>query len=445
MWVHRQQYMLWKFVDDPSSSRAAKIFSMFIMLVIALSVLSFTLESVPKNCRYVDKTATLIDENNVTVEYMSDSPKRLCEKPQPNAEPYSSIEFFCIVVFTLEYLMRICSCCAGPGLLHFLVAPMNVVDLAAILPWYISKFIGSAIKGLSVLRVLRLTRVLRIFKMGRNFQGLILLLHTFKRSAAALLMLVFFVGLSLIVFATLIFHAESGTWDAHRKQYLRADGQQTPFESIPSSMWWCIVTMTTVGYGDHYPITWPGKLVAILTMFCGLLVLSLPITIIGANFDELYRDMRKKEVEEKARKKSELMHKRLEHSHSDPTSSNHISSFMAACQVTAVRNGLAAKFARKAGASSTSSTDAAPVAGELPAHVVPTDANQKERVLRAVHELILQSHTNLMDDVEKVLEKHERELRLQIKALLATHSKGINQQTPLESMEHIIKCRLPTG
>ena len=141
--------------------------------------------------------------------------------------------------------------------------------------------------------------------------------------------------------------ASQGEWDEYREQFVREDGSASPYESIPRSMWWCMVTMTTVGelpprsrrdcardatarshpprstqvgYGDDYPVTVPGQVVAIITMFCGrarlrrshrdctprlvrslhvcsvrsLIVLSLPITIIGANFDELYRDMKKK-------------------------------------------------------------------------------------------------------------------------------------------------------
>ena len=83
-------------------------------------------------------------------------------------------------------------------------------------------------------------------------------------------------------------------YDSHRRQYVREDGQPSPFESIPAAMWWTIITMTTVGYGDQVPITTAGKIIAVCTMFCGLVVLSLPITIIGANFDDEYRELRKR-------------------------------------------------------------------------------------------------------------------------------------------------------
>merc|ERR1719359_239577 len=94
---------------------------------------------------------------------------------------------------------------------------------------------------------------------------------------------------------------EVGLYDPSRQQFIREDGSWSPFESIVHSFWWCLVTMTTVGYGDDYPVTPAGQLVAAATMFTGLVVLSLPITIIGANFDDEYRDnQRRKEIENRA-------------------------------------------------------------------------------------------------------------------------------------------------
>ena len=109
---------------------------------------------------------------------------------------------------------------------------------------------------------------------------------------------IFLVILTLVLFSTIISFLEGprlgSTYDPTRKQWVRVDGSPSPFESIPASMWWCLVTMTTVGYGDVYPVTFIGQLTAMLVMFWGLVVLSLPITIVGANFDEEYREMKKR-------------------------------------------------------------------------------------------------------------------------------------------------------
>lgn len=91
-------------------------------------------------------------------------------------------------------------------------------------------------------------------------------------------------------------------YDASRQQFIREDGSWSPFESIVHSGWWCLVTMTTVGYGDAYPVTLPGKLVGVSTMFVGLVVLSLPITIVMRNFDnEWQASLRDKDLRIKAR------------------------------------------------------------------------------------------------------------------------------------------------
>ena len=121
-------------------------------------------------------------------------------------------------------------------------------------------------------------------------------------------MLFLFVLMTLIIASTLMYNFEGPpafVYDEIRRQYPRPDGTHTPFETIFTTMWWCVVTMTTVGYGDLYPTTPVGQIIATITMFWGLIVLSLPITIIGANFDEEYREMRRREHVELVRKKKE--------------------------------------------------------------------------------------------------------------------------------------------
>ena len=88
-----------------------------------------------------------------------------------------------------------------------------------------------------------------------------MLLRSLRKSGSALLMLFAFMLISGVLFATLIFTVEGGTYDEYRMQYVREDGSISPFESIPGSLWWTIVTMTTVGYGDQYPVTTWGKII----------------------------------------------------------------------------------------------------------------------------------------------------------------------------------------
>jgi hypothetical protein len=107
--------------------------------------------------------------------------------------------------------------------------------------------------------------------------------------------------LETIIFASLIFVTERGV--KIDGNWINMAGDPTKFNSIPMAAYWCIVTMTTVGYGDQYPISIPGKIVGCITMFTGLLVIALPVIIVGGNFEQVYQDHRKsKELEDKQNK-----------------------------------------------------------------------------------------------------------------------------------------------
>jgi len=296
---------VWYTFEEPSFSRLARVVSMIILTVIILSVIGFLAGSL-KGCRWTSQPDGSIDPD-APVELDSPHLARVCLEHVPE-QPWGSIELSCIIVFTLEYMIRLLAAgdtdrshgVAVPSRTEFLLTPLNVIDFVAIAPFYVELIIRSALPGasdstslnsLSIMRVLRLTRVLRVFKVSRSFAGIVILMRTLAKSISAIAMLLFFVLLCVVVFAALIYYVEQGTYYESCKCYLREDGSQSPFESILAAGWFCIVTMTTVGYGDIFPVTGPGKAVASLCMVSGLIVISLPITIIGANFDEEYKQV----------------------------------------------------------------------------------------------------------------------------------------------------------
>ena len=126
--------------------------------------------------------------------------------------------------------------------------------------------------------------------------------RVFIASADALYLLVFFIIIGMVLFGSIIFIAESGEWDPVEEKFMRVNEvgeyKQSPFESIPASFWWVLVTTTTVGYGDMVPTSTTGKIIGIICMHAGILVLALPITVIGAHFAIEYSNMNDTNEEE---------------------------------------------------------------------------------------------------------------------------------------------------
>jgi hypothetical protein len=141
-----------------------------------------------------------------------------------------------------------------------------------------------------LLRLLRLFRVFRVLKLGTRMKKLEVVAAAVGDSLDMFVMLVFLLFLALVLFSTLIYFCERDVW-VGEDAVLALAGD--PFASIPRSFWWCMVTLMTVGYGDSYPATIEGKVVASVTMIASVLIMALPISVIGANFTQrwlVYRD-----------------------------------------------------------------------------------------------------------------------------------------------------------
>jgi len=130
------------------------------------------------------------------------------------------------------------------------------------------------------LEFLSIVRILRLFKLTRHSPGLKILIQTFRASANELALLIFFLVLGVVVFASFVYHAERLAPDS--------TSGDNRFTSIPVGLWWAIVTMTTVGYGDMTPRTYLGMLVGSLCALLGVLTLNLPVPIIVNNFGMFY-------------------------------------------------------------------------------------------------------------------------------------------------------------
>lgn len=173
------------------------------------------------------------------------------------------IEYSFTALFTLEYLLRLyCS----PKPKSYATSFYGVVDLLAILPTYLAIiFPGASFMG--VVRLLRVMRIFRILKLVRYLQDSNILLRSLLMARRKILIFFSTVGILVTIFGSLIFDIE---------------GPENGFTSIPQSIYWAIVTITTVGYGDITPQTAFGKAIASLTMLLGYSILAVPTGIITA-------------------------------------------------------------------------------------------------------------------------------------------------------------------
>ena len=183
-----------------------------------------------------------------------------------------SIDMICLAFFTLEYLARfICA----PRKFHFFISFMALIDLLAIIPDYVelSAYAVNAeldqdINAVNYVSVIRVARVLRIFRLVRHVPGLWILVYTLRASFSELMLLVWFLILGILLFASLIFFVDD----------------KDKFSNIPEGFWWALITMTTVGYGDMYPTTFMGKIVGSLCAVCGVLMIGFTVPALVNNF-----------------------------------------------------------------------------------------------------------------------------------------------------------------
>lgn len=272
--VNHYRMGLWRFAAESESSKWARAWSYFMIFTILLSTVGFVLESVPA----------------------------FSKRRDPDADrTFTWIEGVTVQIFLVDYILRIVSC---PNLYKFVFQPLNIIDLVSIVPWYVELALAdSGAQGTAVFRVLRLLRVFRILKLGSRYKKLLIVTSALAKSLDMLCLVAFLVSMVVLISSTLMYFAERGDYNEDCDCYVRKnevysnlDGTKiSPFESIPATFWWSIVTIMTVGYGDHFPITVGGRIIAGVTMIFGILALALPIAVIGTNFTNEWDEYKKRQ------------------------------------------------------------------------------------------------------------------------------------------------------
>ncbi len=190
---------------------------------------------------------------------------------------FKIFETVSVIIFTVEYLVRLWSCNADErykglikGRLRFALQPIILVDLIAILPFYLPMFMTF---DLVILRALRLVRLFRLFKMERYVKSLKIIRRVTKSKKEELLVAIFVVLILLVITSSMMYFIE------HK-------AQPEAFANIPAAMWWGASTLTTVGYGDVYPITILGKVLGAAIALLGMGLFALPAGILASGLIE---------------------------------------------------------------------------------------------------------------------------------------------------------------
>jgi voltage-gated potassium channel len=234
-------------------SKADKAINIFIITLIVLNVIAVMMETVHP-----------LYENN----------KKL----------FDTFDLISVIIFSIEYVLRVWSCTHDPkykgsikGRIKYMLSPGALIDLLAFLPTYFHAFLDF---DLRILRLLRFFRFFRLFRLTAYTKSAQMIFNVF-RSRLNELFLSFIMVLFLIVIAScLLYFAEH-------------NAQPDSFSSIPATIWWAVVTLTTTGYGDMAPITTLGKVLAGTIMLTGVALFALPAGIITVGFLEEFRSNKK--------------------------------------------------------------------------------------------------------------------------------------------------------
>ncbi|MDD6211507.1 MAG: ion transporter [Bacteroidales bacterium] len=188
---------------------------------------------------------------------------------------FKILEWFITTCFTAEYILRIyCS----PQPKKYILSFYGIIDLLAIMPTYLNVFFKGA-HHLTVIRLLRLLRIFRIFKLTHFVKESKYLLQAIRQSIAKIVVFIFFVILLVTILGTIMYVVEGHV--------------NRGFSDIPKAIYWAIVTLTTVGYGDITPITVLGQLIAAIIMLLGYAIIAVPTGIISAEMIKPFYGKRK--------------------------------------------------------------------------------------------------------------------------------------------------------
>ena len=219
-----------KGIVELNDTRLSRFFGFSIQLLIILSVVTFSIETIPD---LKPRTRSIL----------------------------KFFELFCVIIFSIEYVLRVY---VADKKLKFIFSFFGIIDLLAILPFYVA--FGVDLRSVRTLRFVRLFRLLKLVRYNRAIKHFARAISIAKEE----ILLFFFITLILIYLSGVGIY------------YFEHEAQPEQFSSIFDSLWWAIITLTTVGYGDVYPITIGGRLFTFFILMIGLGVVAIPTGILSS-------------------------------------------------------------------------------------------------------------------------------------------------------------------
>jgi|TARA_B110000908_G_scaffold48936_1_gene59736 voltage-gated potassium channel len=233
-------------VIEDTSTVKGKIFDYFIQALILLSLLAFTIETFP-------------DNSKVTIELLN------------------TFEFLCVIVFSIEYLLRVI---VSKKPLKYIFSFYGIIDFLAIFPFYLKSIYD--LRALRAFRIFRIFRALKLIRYNRALNRFNIASKIVKEELI----------LFLILTSIFVFIASAGIY------FFENEAQPENFSSVIHSGWWAIVTLTTVGYGDVYPITVGGKIFTTFIVLIGVGIVTIPAGLVASALSKA-REIEAKEIKNK--------------------------------------------------------------------------------------------------------------------------------------------------
>ncbi len=192
---------------------------------------------------------------------------------------FTDFEIFSVIIFTIEYFLRIWSCVENPryengwkGRSRYIFSFWAIVDFLGIFPFYFTLLTSD----FGIIRILRVFRLFRLFRVTRYSHALKMIRGVLLETKEELLICFSFIIFTLLISSSVMY-------------YLEHNVQPERFKSIPATLWWGVITMTTTGYGDMYPVTAAGKFFGGVVLILGIALFALPTAIMASGFMEQIR------------------------------------------------------------------------------------------------------------------------------------------------------------